>query len=99
MSISKSDRHRCLLLPEPLAWAPATWAIHDPLYALLSDDSDAKRAELAMALKEHFSHPIATEISRILAGHVSVVEPDMRAALAKFGRINTPHDLAGELER
>ena len=99
MSISESDLHRCLLLLEPYASHAATWAIHDPLYALLSDDSDAMRAELAMALSEHSSHPAVPEISRILAGHVSVVEPDMHAVLVKFGPVETPDDLAGEVAR
>ena len=99
MSISKSDIQRCLLLLEPHASHSATLAIHDPLYALLSDDSDARIAELTMAINDQFNHPAVPELLHILTGHVSVTAPDMRGALAKFAPLETPDDLVGEVGR
>lgn len=65
---------------------------------MLSDDSDAAIAELSVAISEHDNHRVVPDLLRILAGHVSVAAPDMRAVLKKFGTVEMPDDLVREVE-
>ncbi len=72
-------------LLEPFATHPATGALHDPLYAWLSDRSPAHLAQWARAAARHPEHPAVEAMLFCLGMQPRAASLDLRQILAAAG--------------
>lgn len=83
---------------EPHARHPATGALHDPLYALLSETDPAHLDALGAALSRHRSHPAGPVLRALLAPYVSLPPRTVADVLREHGPLAGDVDPADEVE-
>ena len=99
MTIPAPALQSCLQLLEQHAAHPATPALHDPIYGLLQEPSDALEAALAAAIVAHAGHPATPALRAALEEHLNVQAADLPTVLARHGIVETGQDLVATVDR
>jgi hypothetical protein len=84
---------------EPFSAHPGTIEIHDPLYLLLKEPSQAHLASLSAALEAFPAHPLAAEVLSVLGGAVGATELTLESVLVADGPIPRDVDPIREVQR
>ena len=78
---------------------PGTAALHDPIYALISEPECGEERALVRSIMAQPGHPASVELRSILEPHVDWDAPDLGAVLQRHGPLRDEGDLVAEVDR